>query len=96
MSPFQQKQNRVGVEAIRQLVEHLEWDPLLGGHVIRKRKWMMERWEAVMTMVVEREETKDEEEGEDEDKVEALTKHEEDHNQEEVHKCSSYVQKCTQ
>ena len=45
-----------------------------------------------MTMVVEREETKDEEEGEDEDKDEALTKHEEDHNKEEVHKCSSYVQ----
>lgn len=49
-----------------------------------------------MTMVVEREETKDEEEGEDEDKDEALTKHEKDHNKEEVHKCSSYVQKCTQ
>lgn len=47
-----------------------------------------------MTMVVEREET--EEEGEDEGKDEALTKHEEDHNKEEVHKCSSYVQKCTQ
>lgn len=45
-----------------------------------------------MTMVVEREETKDEEEGEDEDKDEALTKHEEDENKEEVHKCSSYVQ----
>ena len=44
-----------------------------------------------MTMVVEREETKDEEEGEDEDKVEALTKHEEDHNQEEVLKCSSFT-----
>ena len=37
-----------------------------------------------MTMVVEREETKDEEEGEDEDEDEALTKHEEDHNKEEV------------
>lgn len=49
-----------------------------------------------MTMVVEREETKDEEEGEDEDKDEALTKYEEDHNKEEVHKCSSHVQKCTQ
>lgn len=36
-----------------------------------------------MTMVVEREETKDEEEGEDEDKDEALTKHEEDENKEE-------------
>lgn len=44
-----------------------------------------------MMMVVEREEIKDEEEGEDEDKDEVLIKYEEDYNKEEVYKCFFYV-----